>query len=42
MIRLLMERDFATWRTTWDTTDDLTIVPGFIQVQEQDVSACKM
>jgi len=42
MIHLLMERDYATWRTNWDTTDGLTVVPGFFQVQEQHVSPCKM
>jgi hypothetical protein len=37
-----METDYATWRKNWDTTDDLTTVPGLIQVQEQHVSPCKM
>jgi hypothetical protein len=41
MIRLLMKADYATWRTIWDTTDDLTIVPGLIQVEEEYVSLCK-
>lgn len=41
MIRLLMERNYATWRTNWNTADGLTVVPGFIQVQEHHVSPCK-
>jgi len=37
-----MERNYATWRTNWDTTDGLTTVPGFIPVHEEHVSPCNM